>query len=500
MLDTLAILPFSFWAVIALLAFGVIQASGQIRRGTGLPLLAVLGTAAAWYAGDALYNNYATNHALTFTPEVLDRAWWQVALFLVALLVFTPVVHSMVNSGHRRRTSAAYEMFRSGIKEPLFQRRIDRMFLGCALLWGVLSVVAAIRLKGEALYYFIPYLDYMADPWGRGRVGGGYDALLSLAGYLEMFVACLFGIVLAVATNPRVRFLALAGCVAAWPYFLFSRARNVMLAVVIPSLLAWVFLRLRGGLTRRMGVLCLGFLVVNAWFGFVLTNRSTMSMTEALKEEGLDLEHSESVHHEGLNMYEELCWINSLIGEGTYRPDWGRRYFAELVNPIPRSLWAGKPLIGIDYAKVRGQAYEQGEAGVAATISTGMIGQGAVNFGPFLGPVFAAFLMSLWVAILARLDLHGDEVGRLPLFILGLTMTFNLGRDITFITLYTFVFGAAVVWWLDRRAAQEPGRRSPATPAAKAPAEKSGPRNGRQRSPASRRWEHSGRARRPACD
>jgi len=43
----------------------------------------------------------------------------------------------------------------------------------------------------------------------------------------------------------------------------------------------------------------------------------------------------------------------------------------------PRGLWQGKPLIGIDYAIARGQGWAdqtEGEAGVGATISTGMIG------------------------------------------------------------------------------------------------------------------------------
>jgi hypothetical protein len=41
-------------------------------------------------------------------------------------------------------------------------------------------------------------------------------------------------------------------------------------------------------------------------------------------------------------------------------------------------------------------------------------------------------------------------LGRLPLYALGLILTFNLGRDITLITLYPFVFGAALLWWLDK--------------------------------------------------
>jgi hypothetical protein len=87
---------------------------------------------------------------------------------------------------------------------------------------------------------------------------------------------------------------------------------------------------------------------------------------------------------------------------------------------------------------------------VDTTISTGFIGQGVVNFGRFLGPMAAALLMSIWVAALARLELNIRALGRLPLYSLGLILTFNLGRDITLITLYPFVFGALAVWWLDR--------------------------------------------------
>jgi hypothetical protein len=56
-------------------------------------------------------------------------------------------------------------------------------------------------------------------------------------------------------------------------------------------------------------------------------------------------------------MLEELAWINSFIDKGTYAVNWGQRYWAELVNPIPRGLWQGKPLIGIDYAIARGQGW-----------------------------------------------------------------------------------------------------------------------------------------------
>ena len=86
-------------------------------------------------------------------------------------------------------------------------------------------------------------------------------------------------------------------------------------------------------------------------------------------------------------MFEELCWINKFLDERTYRPNWGHRYFAEAVNMVPRTLWPGKPGIGLDYSVVRMQGTKHiDENTVTATVSTGMIGQGVVNFGAWGGP------------------------------------------------------------------------------------------------------------------
>ena len=456
MLKTLAILPPPFWVVIGLLGLGAVLASGRIRQGVGLPMLAVLATVAFWYVGDALYNEYAENYTHKFAPQTLKNAWWQVALFVVVFVATAPVVNRILNARYLHLRSRVSQMLNAGIADALFQMRLERLLNACVLIWVLLTIVAVIRLRSEVVYYFFPFLGHLADPWGRGRVGGGIDAVLSLAGYLQMFVAGSFGVVAALATEPRVRRLALLGCLLTWPYYIFNRARNVMLAALVPAVLAWTFLRLRGGIMIRVVVLTACFLLINAWFGFVIANRSSLSIAAAVKQEGFNVEAAEEVHHEGLNMFEELCWINTFMEQGTYTPNRGRRYFAELVNPIPRSLWPGKPMIGIDYAIARGQAGgSEEQAGVYATISTGMIGQGVVNFGRVFGPAFAALLMSVWVAVLTRCDLRGERIGRIPLYALGLILTFNLGRDITFITLYTFIFGAVVVWAVERYAAKD---------------------------------------------
>jgi hypothetical protein len=367
------------------------------------------------------------------------------------------------------------------------QRQLDILFKGCVIVYLIIAAIAALRLKTEIPYFFFPFLGYKAEPWGRDRIGSGFDSLLTLAQYVQMAVTAIFGVLAAVCFNRRTRMWSLAFCFLTWPYFLFDRTRNTILVVVIPALLSWAFLRLRGGIWKKILVLGACYVVLNGWMAFIIENRSDETIAMAFKQKGFNLQQESEVHHQGLNMFEELGWINTFIKNGTYEPNWGARYFAELVNPIPRALWHGKPLIGIDYAKARGQGFRGGgggggedDANVYATVSTGIIGQGVVNFGRVLGPVAAALIMSFWVAVLARQDLHIWNFGRLPLYVIGLILTFNLGRDITLITLYPFAFLALFLWWWDRRhpspvgayaaqvmqdaAAQSPGQFVPSGP------------------------------------
>lgn len=463
MIETLFILPLSFWAVIALLIPGGIWCFTRLKDGTGLPMLAVLVTTASWYVGDAFYNNYKTNHARMFDTATLRGAWWQVVWFLLVFLLATPGIHRLVNARRLHHPSGVMQLFKHGVGYPAIQHQLKNLFWICVWVWIGLSLIAIALLQGESIYYFFPFLKYKASPWSHGRMGAGFDALSVIAIYLQMLAASMFGVVAALTKDSKIRRLALLFCLLAWPYFIFDRTRNTILAVLIPGALTWVFLRLRGGILKKGLVLLAFFLVVNTWMKFVIANRDTATIAAAFQQKGLSL-RANNIHNEGLNMFEELCWISKFIDKGTYRVNWGKRYFAELVNPIPRGLWPGKPLIGIDYAIARGQGATGADlsaAGVYATISTGFIGQGVVNFGRFFGPAAAALLMSLWVAWLARLDLNVQALGYLPLYSLGLILTFNLGRDITLITLYPFVFGALVVWWLGRHHPQ------PAKPAAR---------------------------------
>ena len=175
----------------------------------------------------------------------------------------------------------------------------------------------------------------------------------------------------------------------------------------------------------------------------------------------------------GLEMLDELCWMNYLTERKFYPVTWGLDYIAEFSQLIPRTLWPGKPMLGINYAVARGFGMDNANeeslnaAGVAATISTGMIGQGVGNFGAFFGVLAAALLMALWTKILVHLWLRRHELLRFLLFLVGCGLTFNMGRDVTLLVLWPFLFAYLFVLLIEKCYPALADAKSKPTPPAK---------------------------------
>lgn len=451
-MDNFLPIPYFFACLLATLL--ALRAWAERHSGWGLPMGAVIFTTSVWYLVDPVYNDYETYVDEIGLPS-LDAASWQICLFLTAFSFFTPAVSRKLAGPFVNRKSSVIGAIRSG-RFHFWKNQVllERLFVFVAVAWLLLMAVAMFRINFQFQGLFFPYLQgYRADPWARNRIGGGIDAILSLASYFQLFLTASFGVFASILRRHNYRNIAIVLCFLAFPYYLIDRTRNTMLAILIPGLLSFVFLRLKSN-TARFMVLTSAFFALSLWFAVVMAERSERSIASVLTQ-GVDFEKASQTKHLGLNMFEELGWVNHFISEGSYNPNWGQRYFAELVNPIPRSLWPGKPLIGIDYAVARGQGGGSNAAGgVFATISTGMIGQGVVNFGIFVGPIAAAFLMALWVGVLARQDLDGRP-SRMLLYVIGLILTFNLGRDITLITLYPFIFGYIAIRFWERYASAE---------------------------------------------
>ncbi|MFO1066391.1 MAG: hypothetical protein U0892_21240 [Pirellulales bacterium] len=438
-----------FFLTLLIAMIGIVYGWSQRATGWGIPMMAVNGTVLVWYHGDAVYNDYANRHAMMFDDGTLNQAWLEVAFFQICFIFSSRLVCRWLNSRFRENSGFVAELLSE--RDAIFrlQPLIYLTFQIVSITWLTYTAFAIFRVQGDIGGLFFSYLvGYKAFPWYRNRIGGGIDFLFSLVSYLDLFCLASFGLVAVLTLFRNVRMLALLLMFLTWPNVLIDRARNLMLAVVLPAVLALLFIRLRGRILAQVSVLLLAFLAIDSWFRFVIANRGESVLSAVLSE---TQDKSKKVKHEGLNMFEELCWINKLMEDGTYKPNWGSRYFAELCNPIPRSIWPDKPTIGLDYSIARGQGtLAGGSQSVYATIATGMIGQGVVNFGPWFGPLAAGLIMSVWTAFLARLDLTSDLIGRLPLLVLGLALTFNMGRDITLLVTYPLLFGYLLFYCYDR--------------------------------------------------
>lgn len=448
-----ALLPLPFYLCCIAVAVLAIKAWEGRGKGWGIPMFAVVVTAFSWYPGDALYNNYA-EYVQIQGAESLTLAWWEVLIFFVALGVFVQLINRKINADLPPESQIFKAIQNHTIDTEQFQAQVSIIVKVLIGPWILLMLLALLRSNFDIIGLFFPFLGKKANPWGRDRLGGGIDAIFAFAAYIQILLTALFGVATALSKKNPAFTQSLIIYLLSLPFFLFDRTRNTMLAVLLPGLMALVTLRVRGGMIIRLAVIACSFIALEGWMKLVIENRDKMSIIQAFKTGGVKDPDVKAKKHLGFNMLEELGYINYFIANGTYKVNWGERYFAELVNPIPRVLWPGKPLIGIDYAIARGMAYGKQDAssgGVACSVSTGMIGQGVVNFGPIVGPIAAAMLMAIWVSVLARQDLMGHDIGHLLLYAIGLVLTFNMGRDITLLVIYPFVFGWLLLWWNNRR-------------------------------------------------
>lgn len=456
-------MPYVFYIACLSVIIGIVYCFRYRYDAWGGPAIVVLLTATFWYIGDTLYNDY--DSYLDIGEVSLNEAWWQFVLFAVVFVLLVKPLHHCLNKNIRVQSSMIMlYLERDVIRHSTLQHKLELIFRGVAFAWVILMLIGVILTKGNFTGLFFPYLSHKVDPWARAQIGGGISAFLSLAGYLQIFLTSALGVLAALIINPRVRFWAVLLCILAMPYFIFDRTRNTMLSTLLPGVLSFVFIYLRWNLLYKIALLGGVLLSFNAWFLFVLEVRSeNQSISAAVIGETEDdpeiysfgeEQESESKHH-GLNMFEELAFINAYLRTGAYQPNWGQRYFAELVNPIPRALWKDKPLIGLDYAEARGQKQIDETGTMTATISTGMIGQGVVNFGKFFGPISSALLMALWAALIARQDLLSTHPAHMLLYGVGMILTFNLGRDITLLVMYPFLFGIILMkvwqWCVDHK-------------------------------------------------
>ena len=423
----------TFWlAAVALAVLTVESCIKLLNRNSFGITLVVYVTVFAWYFVDPFLNPEQYDY---LPLSLLGQGYGQVLLFLIAFRIFVPIATRWI----LRRPSTG-----------IFDTHLTpEQILGAAgSLWFVLFLIGIYRMGGDVMSAVFP-IDGRAGPtmWGRDALESGASGfLISSGGYVFNAVTAFLGVLIFFQRSISRRLLAGAMFAITLPYFFLAGARSHFLAAVLPCIITYLFYG-RHPLAIRVAILAVAFVCLDQGFSFITEFRGN-GYREVLASENPYELVDKDLPQTGLNMIQELCFVDVYLGTGGTSPAWGTRYFNELLNFIPRAIWPSKPLLGIDYAKWRGfesENDENGDLGVNTTVSTGMIGGGVLNFGRLFGPIAAGILMAIWTGLLVRWWEQRQSLLRLVLFMLGTGLTFNLGRDITLLVLWPVIFAYVFV-------------------------------------------------------
>jgi len=445
-----------YLAAVVLLVLTVESCIKLLNQNSFSITLLVYVTVFAWYFVDPFINPEQYDYLPSF---LLGQSYGQVLLFLIGFRVFMPVaVRWIVRS---RNTG----IFATQRVSP------EQVLIAVGAIWFLLFAIGIYRMDGDVVGAVLP-IDSRAGAtmWGREAVSSSASGFLVASGaYLFNAITAFLGVLVFFQRSTSWRLLAAGMFAITLPYFFFEGARSHFLAAVLPFIITYL-LYARQPLVLKLAVLAVAFVCLDQGFKFVTAFRGT-GFREVLAAENPYELIDEDARQTGLNMIQELCFANAYLETGTAPPTYGGKYLNELLNVVPRAIWPSKPLIGIDYAKWRGFESPDSELGVVATVSTGMIGGGVLNFGQILGPVAAGILMALWTGLLIRWWEQRKSLLRLVLFMLGAGLTFNLGRDISLLVLWPVIFAYFFVRLTEIWATRRLGRLSELASVAPANAE-----------------------------
>lgn len=392
-----------------------------------VPSLVVLFTVFAWYLVEPAY--FWEEYSL-FQRDDIATAFFSVTLFLISYVVLCPPICAILRPRKRR--------------PPTANVTADALANVAMASWLILLAIGVLRLKGDWISALFPLESRgTGQMWSRGAASaaGLEGFLVSTGAYLYILTLGALGLLLPLVRRARTRALLCVCILASWPYAFLQGSRSITLAIVCPMIISsLLYVRIPPFLKLLYSIFSFAAIefAMRAIIAFRDLGFSEFSMARV-----------NDARHNGLNMATELTYIVQFLREGTLSLRYGRSYFEEAVNWIPRALWAEKPYIGIDYSIARGFGGASTDIGVFATVSTGVIGQGVLNFGVYAGPIIVALLLAIWTGYLGRLNALSTPISR-ALFLVGLGLTFNLGRDITLLVLFPFVFGLLATRALER--------------------------------------------------
>jgi oligosaccharide repeat unit polymerase len=327
-----------------------------------------------------------------------------------------------------------YSQTRARFFDTAFSRlaRIDRpsvvfvVFL-FALCIGFLPLV--VLSKGNLLLIlqdaFVPARRW-SGPFQRGRFGGARDAFLEL----QMFLRAALPLAAAILFEKRQSSFCKA-IAFMFSCYMISKAvndgtRSKVVEVFLPFAGA-IYWRLPRRLKRIALILGLPVLIV---LGLLWSAATVLGRNEGT----LKWEDAASAEYVGFEMFRELLYLARAVPEHTgYQ--YGFTYYVQLVNPIPRALWPGKPVgdAGLVLAEMQGQI---NNGRVAMTVAPGLLGEMYWNFG-LLGIIgLSAVLGSVAKAWDRARAMASESLLTFTVYAAGLALIFVTGRSFNMNIMY----------------------------------------------------------------
>jgi len=418
--------PGSYYIAVAIGLFLSLEAASKLHRSWAIPALMVYLTTGMWYFTEVFYT---PERLAIFSNSIIEQGYYQVCIFLIVFRCLLPNFSRSI--GRNSSQVASFNWF------TLNPHRLLQILL---IMWILLFIYGISRMNWDFIQALLPQGGRWSPKlWSRGGVGNETDFIVSAAGYIYALICAMFGVLIFFQRQPQAKVINLVMIIITWPAFYLSGTRNSFLAVAMPAYMTYI-LTSRQKWWVKAAISAGIFVLINYLMLIAISFRNTG--IDAYFEGAATL--NSETKHQGLNMAEELFYINRFYEQKQLTLQYGLDYLAEALNLIPRFLFPDKPLIGHEYNLLRNPS-----SGIQATISAGFIGRGVMNFGPWFGPVVPAILMGLWASFLARLWNQRASILRLGLFLIGLGITPNLGRDITLLVLWPMVFGYVIVRFLE---------------------------------------------------